>query len=436
MKFSLNKPLTLVIVPLVSLAAAAVAAQTVVLPGFVVAPLVTGLGAPTGVAVGPDGRIYVGEVNLGRVAAIDPANPIVTLYAADIRTPWALRFPPPGVENYQQGLYVADAGQSSTGPLRILLIDPISATPGVFYEDLALQFGTAVSIALPGDNRYGWEVLVAESTSPDSIVRIQTSGAAIAGTIPTVEDLRAIAAARGGGFGYSLYEARAASGAELATVVRRPAGGAAAEVVASGTLLGTPGGFDFAPPESCFGDFAYLVDITGKRLVRVDLSGTVEEVITGLPVGEAFTSGAIAFSDDGGSLYIVGDSSGTLLRVQPDGGGDVDGDLLPDACDPDIDGDGVLNALDNCPTVANADQADIDGDNVGDACASEGSGPVEDGGGRPGRTDAGTEPADVVEDDGIRINEGCAAAAPGGALVSLLLLPLVAALRRRSGAAR
>ncbi len=34
----------------------------------------------------------------------------------------------------------------------------------------------------------------------------------------------------------------------------------------------------------------------------------------------------------------------------------------------DIDGDGILNASDNCPTVANADQTDTDADGLGDAC--------------------------------------------------------------------
>jgi hypothetical protein len=47
-----------------------------------------------------------------------------------------------------------------------------------------------------------------------------------------------------------------------------------------------------------------------------------------------------------------------------------DGDLLGDACDDaaDFDGDGEEDAIDNCPVVANEFQVDFDDDGEGDAC--------------------------------------------------------------------
>jgi hypothetical protein len=52
--------------------------------------------------------------------------------------------------------------------------------------------------------------------------------------------------------------------------------------------------------------------------------------------------------------------------------GDDDFNGLPDApIDEDLDDDGVLNASDNCPLDANADQANADGDGEGDACDAD-----------------------------------------------------------------
>jgi hypothetical protein len=80
---------------------------------------------------------------------------------------------------------------------------------------------------------------------------------------------------------------------------------------------------------------------------------------------------------------------------------DDDNDGLPDAGDPyplldDGDGDGAPDGSDNCPTTANADQADLDGDDVGDACD-----PDIDGDGVPNASDAfPTNAGESLDTDG------------------------------------
>jgi hypothetical protein len=47
---------------------------------------------------------------------------------------------------------------------------------------------------------------------------------------------------------------------------------------------------------------------------------------------------------------------------------DTDKDNIPDVVDTDMDNDGVPNSADNCPNVANPDQVDADNNGVGDTC--------------------------------------------------------------------
>jgi hypothetical protein len=54
---------------------------------------------------------------------------------------------------------------------------------------------------------------------------------------------------------------------------------------------------------------------------------------------------------------------------------------------PDTDGDGVLDAADNCVVLANPGQADTDADSIGDACDPTPEGPDTDDDGVPDRRD-------------------------------------------------
>ncbi|CAG0955150.1 Alpha-agarase [Methanosarcinales archaeon] len=68
----------------------------------------------------------------------------------------------------------------------------------------------------------------------------------------------------------------------------------------------------------------------------------------------------------------VPDSTDNCPSVSNPDQADIDGDGKGDACDTsddrDTDLDGIKDVVDNCPSVPNPDQADIDGDGKGDAC--------------------------------------------------------------------
>lgn len=77
-----------------------------------------------------------------------------------------------------------------------------------------------------------------------------------------------------------------------------------------------------------------------------------------------FDAGESVDSDGDG----VGDNGDNCVDNANALQGNVDGDGLGDACDPDIDEDGEDNAGDNCPFDFNPGQEDLDGDGVGDLC--------------------------------------------------------------------
>jgi hypothetical protein len=93
-------------------------------------------------------------------------------------------------------------------------------------------------------------------------------------------------------------------------------------------------------------------------------------------LGHALRAGTIPcgrFIDDSDRDGIIDALDNCPSAPNPDQR-DLDGDGLGDLCDPDRDGDGVLDQTDNCPMVANADQTDFDGDGLGDACDGDDDG--------------------------------------------------------------
>lgn len=122
------------------------------------------------------------------------------------------------------------------------------------------------------------------------------------------------------------------------------------------------------------------------------------------------------------------------LRTQTDCetlGGTFQG-VLTDCADFDSDNDGICNAIDNCPSASNADQADTDADGVGDVC----DGCPND----PGKSAPGICGCGVV--DGSNMGDPCGGAAgqplPCGACgagmlpaLMMMMFPIILRGRRR-----
>jgi hypothetical protein len=169
--------------------------------------------------------------------------------------------------------------------------------------------------------------------------------------------------------------------------------------------------FNFGTPSIDNGNVAFVASgcpTCGYTGIFTDIGGTVTKVIDStdtldgkgifaLTIGQEGLSGNkiafhVTFSDAQPSLA---SSAIFIAEVNPTSGGndededgvpdeedncpsvtnldqaDTDGDDMGDACDEDDDNDDIPDDVDNCPIVSNPNQEDIDEDGIGDACDDE-----------------------------------------------------------------
>ena len=121
----------------------------------------------------------------------------------------------------------------------------------------------------------------------------------------------------------------------------------------------------------------------------------------GLNTGNSFSLRVELAPDSDGDGAL--DASDNCPLVSNPDQTDSDGDGLGDACDTDDDNDGVPDISDNCPFSANADQADSDGDGLGDACDGD-----PDGDGVVAGDNCPAVPnADQADSDGDGLGDAC-----------------------------
>lgn len=114
------------------------------------------------------------------------------------------------------------------------------------------------------------------------------------------------------------------------------------------------------------------------------IAGTSAAAGPGLDNGPSQQKAQQTADDDGDG--VPNDSDNCPTVANPDQS-NLNRDTVGDACDNDDDGDGVTDSSDNCPVDINPGQRDTDGDGKGNRCDRTDSAPDDDGDGMPNASD-------------------------------------------------
>ncbi len=121
-------------------------------------------------------------------------------------------------------------------------------------------------------------------------------------------------------------------------------------------------------PEGSLSDFTGESSLGDWTLLVTDTFGPLDGGEMLLFELELCVVGEFTPDEDGDGVI---DSVDNCVDIANADQSDIDGDGFGDVCDDDIDGDGIANAEDNCPENANPGQGDLDGDGIGDFCDVE-----------------------------------------------------------------
>lgn len=291
--------------------------------------------APRGLALSRDGsRLYVATAGATQVAVVD-------LLARQLLDPYPLPSSPGDVAVGYDGRIYATAAASNHSSL--MIVDPARGTTQ--QAACAACYGSLIEMSPDGRTLY----VADRGLSPGRLAKYDVTG-----PVPTLLWMNAHGALGSNGQDLWLTD----DGRHIYYAMGGGNGIAANYDIGQieTATMGVNGSFVTGPypreiVTSPDGRFAYAVHTSG----HID----VWDATTYLKIREYPTvgEGRELFVDRTGG-YLLAAMDATLLVMTAEGLGEVT----------DTDGDGVDDRYDDCPTVANPDQSNVDGDAHGDAC--------------------------------------------------------------------